>query len=237
MISKRIIVLANSRKHYPMSCVAGRELTGQGAGSTVWGGWIRPVSDHDEGALSFVERKLGGPVDPKPLDVIDVPLAACVNDPTQPENWLIEKGQRWSKALSAKPGDLSSLIEEPANLWLQPGQKPDRADESFLRRMARIQSLYLIRPERFAFLIRSRTWEGETKKKLRAIFSYNGQSYDLALLDPLIGRKYFPDFPRIQDGFVETEDFRRGLLCVSLTPPFENGPHYKVVATVFEVPE
>src|ERR1051326_7855244 len=96
MTIKRILVLANSAKHYPKSCVAGRELIDE-AGKTAWGGWIRPVSNHDEGALDIVERRLPDGKDPNPLDVIQLPLSANENNPLQPENWLIQLGQAWTK--------------------------------------------------------------------------------------------------------------------------------------------
>lgn len=98
-----------------------------------------------------------------------------------------------------------------------------------------MQSLYLIRPESFHFQIRARVWEGYAKKQQRGLFTHRGRHYDFALTDPLIGKKYFPDFPRTPEGHIQPADARRILLCVSLTPPFHD-LHYKVIATVFELP-
>ena len=123
MISKRILVLANSTKHHPMRCVAGRELIDEGGGTSRWGGWIRPVSAHDEGALNSGERCLAGTVEPKPLDVVRVPLAAPENSPLQPENWLILKGEVWAKDSVMDAKSLLPLVEEPESLWLDPAQK------------------------------------------------------------------------------------------------------------------
>jgi len=234
MITKRILVLANSTKHHPKSCVAGRELIDEG-GKTRWGGWVRPVSDQDEGALDFAERRLSGAVDPKPLDVVQIPLSAQENNPLQPENWLIEPGHAWVKESATEAAVLPALVEQPENLWFDPVQKSDRASAPELQRLANFQSLYLIRPEGFHFQIRSRVWEGYAKKQQRGIFSYRGKYYDFALTDPLIGRKYFPDYPRTPDGNIQPADSSRILLCVSLTPPFHD-LHYKVIATVFELP-
>jgi hypothetical protein len=233
MITKRILVLANSTKHYPKSCVAGRELIDEG-GRTGWSGWVRPVSNHDEGALDFVERRLSAAVDPKPLDVVQVRLSTPEKNPLQPENWLIEPGQAWMKDSTMEAAVLPALVEQPENLWFDPAQKSDRASAPVLQRLTNFQSLYLIRPEEFHFQIRSRVWEGYAKKQLRGIFSYRGKHYDFALTDPLIGRKYFPDYPRTTDGNIEPADASRILLCVSLTPPFHD-LHYKVIATVFEL--
>jgi len=235
MTTKRILVLANSTKHHPRSCVAGRELVDGGGGKTRWGGWIRPVSNHDEGALDFVERRLADTKDPKPLDVIQLPLSGPENNPLQPENWAIQTGQVWSKESSCETQTLLPLVEEPESLWLDPSQKSDRASTPVLQRLPSLQSLYLIRPEVFHFQIRSRVWDGYAKKQLRGLFTYKGRHYDFSLTDPLIGQKYFPDYPRKQEGVIEPKDSRRILLCVSLTPPFLD-LHYKVIATVFELP-
>ena len=104
-----------------------------------------------------------------------------------------------------------------------------------LQKLSHFQSLYLIRPEKFHFQIRSRVWDGYPMKQQRGIFNYRGRHYDFALTDPLIGRKYFPDYPRTPDGDIQPADASRILLCVSLTPPFHD-LHYKVIATVFELP-
>jgi len=216
-----------------MRCVAGREVTGDGT----WGGWIRPVSSHDEGALTAGERRLADGGDPKPLDVIRVSLSAQENNPLQPENWLIQVGQVWSKESSCNAETLVSLIEDPSDLWIQPGQQTDRVHTSCLRGLPSIQSLYLIRPESFALEIRSKTWNSETKKKMRAVFTYKRKYYDLALEDPSIGRKYFANFPKVADGKVTPPT--QVLLCVSLPQEFrefkEPGYHFKVVATVLEL--
>ncbi|MGD1088181.1 MAG: hypothetical protein ABR955_05595 [Verrucomicrobiota bacterium] len=235
MTIKRILVLANSTKHHPKSCVAGRELIDEEGGKIRWGGWVRPVSSHDEGALDFVERRLSGGADPKPLDVIQLPLFEQTSNPLQPENWLIQVDQPWFKESSLQSQVLSSLIEEPDSLWLDTSQKSDRVSATVLLQLPNLQSLYLIRPETFYFQIRSRVWDGYAKKQQRGLFTYRGRHYDFALTDPVIGQKYFPDYPRTQEGIIEPKDPRQIFLCVSLTPPFHE-LHYKVIATVFELP-
>ncbi|MBI2948389.1 MAG: hypothetical protein HYY23_12160 [Verrucomicrobia bacterium] len=237
MITKRILVLANSTKHYPKSCVAGRELIDEG-GKTRFRGWIRPVSNHDEGALDFVERRLATGTDAKPLDIVQLSLHSLQGDQIQPENWLIEPGQAWTQISAISVQDLIPLVEEPQDLWLQPGQRNDRVQKSFLLQRAEPRSLYLIKPEQFWFEVRSKTWENTTKKKIRAGFTYKRQYYSLALEDPVIVRKHFPDFSKAADGDVQIRN--QVLLCVSLPQEFrefkEPGYHFKIVATVFELP-
>jgi hypothetical protein len=236
MIIKRILVLANSTKHHPMRCVAGRELLEEMDGKNRWGGWIRPVSSHDEGALNTGERRLADAQDPRPLDVVQLPLEAPEDNALQPENWRIRQGEVWTKESVMDSRCLLTVVEQPESLWLEPAQKNDRASGDVLQSLPNHQSLYLIRPVAFRFLIRSRIWEGYAKRQLRGLFTYRGQHYDFALTDPLIGQKYFPDYPRTPEGYREPSDPRRILICVSLTPPFHD-LHYKVIATVFELPE
>lgn len=235
MITKQILVLANSTKHYPRSCVVGRELVRESEGKTRWAGWVRPVSNHDEGALDFAERRLSNGRDSRPLDVIRLFLAGPENNHLQPENWLIGSGQSWVKESVFRAGVLSSLVETPDSLWFDPTQKSDRASALVLQQLPCFQSVYLIRPEGFRFQIRSRIWDGYAKKQQRGIFNYRGRHYDFAITDPLIGRNYFPDYPQTPEGVIEPADHNRILLCVSLTPPFHD-LHYKVIATVLELP-
>lgn len=235
MVTKRILVLANSIKRQ-RRCVAGCELIDEEAGKFRWGDWIRPVSNHDEGALDFVERRLADGKDPKPLDVIQLSLSNPENNPLQPENWLIQAGQPWIKESSLAPQVIPSLLKEPDDLWLQPGQKSDRANPAFLQHLSNLQSLYLVRPESFQFEIRSTTWEGRAKKQLRGLFKYKQHRYDFTLTDPLISRKYFPVFHQAAEGYSKPNGPSQILLCISLTPLFKDGLHYKVIATVFELP-
>lgn len=235
MTIKRLLVLANSTKHHPMRCVAGRELLSDAVAGRQFGGWVRPVSAHDEGALSDRERLLPDRAEASPLDVVEVSLSAPEGNPLQPENWFLEPTSAWRRISLLHSEVLRDLLEEPPHLWFDPSKKSDRAGADFLGSLPALRSLYLIRPLGFQFEIRSRNWDGYAKKQVRGRFSYRGRYYNLPVTDPLIGKKYFPDYPRTPEGSIQPEVERDVLLCISLTPPF-NGLHYKVVATVFELP-
>jgi len=231
---KRVFILANSYKHHPMRCVAGREVLQDEKGQAHCGGWIRPVTDHDEGALRLDECCYTDGSNAQPLDVADMPLSQPENDPIQPENWFIQSGLHWQKVGNWNVALAAQLVEQPPNLWLEPGQKTDRVSPAFLGRMAQRQSLHLIQPDSFHLKIETKTWEGQRKKRMRGIIRYRGQTYDFGLTDPLIDKKYCPDFHNAPDGVVRLKHDDQNVLCVSLTPEFQ-GLHYKVVAAVLEL--
>jgi len=228
--AKRLFILANSIKKRHR-CVAGREITTDAEGRSSWGKWIRPVSTHDEGAITKNECRLDDNCIPKLFDVIEIPFMQYENDPTQPENWIIQKDSTWNKITKKSLQEAIDLVESPENLWLQTSVKQDRVTSDYLLSLENHQSLYLIKPENFRFLIETKPWNG--KRRVRGLFKYNGVSYNFSLTDPEIGRKYFPNFSNIPDDIINLEDQDNCLLCVSLTPEFQ-GYNYKIVATVIE---
>lgn len=233
-MKKMVFILANSFKHHPMRCIAGREVIQDEKGQVRWGGWIRPVTNHDEGALRLDECWYSDGSNPKPLDVADIHLGAAENDQIQPENWFIDPNHRWEKVGERAVSVAAQVAEQPGDLWLEHGQKTDRVSPDFLGRIARRQSLCLIRPESLHLKIETKTWEGQRKKRVRGILRYRGQMYDLGLTDPLIEHKYCPDFHNAADGVIRLKHDDQNLVCVSLTPLFQ-GLHYKVIAAILEL--
>lgn len=230
MPEKRLFVLANSIKKQNR-CVAGREIITPPDGQDYWGGWIRPVSNHDEGAIGLSECRLDDHCIPEPLDVVSVPCDQCENCQTQPENWQIKPEGQWSKIGRWGIQNAQQLIESPLNLWSQLGQPTDRVSPSFLNSIPNHQSLYLIHPEGFRFVIEinPRT----DRKRARGHFHYHGQFYNFSVTDPAASRKYFPFINNVPEGPIELENPGGSFICVSLTPEFM-GYHYKIIVTVFE---
>jgi hypothetical protein len=233
-MKKKVFILANSIKHSPMRCIAGREVILNEMGEARWGGWVRPVTDHNEGALRLDECCYSDSSSPKPLDVADIPLSIPENDQIQPENWFIQPNQRWIKASELDVSVAAQLAEQPSNLWLEAGQKTDRVSPDFLSRMERRQSLCLIRPDSLHLQIETKNWEGKSKKRVRGIFRFSGQTYDLGVTDPLIEQKYCPNFRNAPDGMIHLKHDDQNLVCVSLTPLFQS-LHYKVIAAILEL--
>ena len=143
--SKHVLILANSVKHWPGVCIAGREILSRSKSYSI-GPWIRPVSANGEGELSPSETKLAGSKQPAVMDFIEVPFSHHVGDPLQPENWLIDASQRWRSvnAVYQRPS-LELLTEEPKSIWLQKkNERVDRVSPEYLKKTPPDQSLYLI---------------------------------------------------------------------------------------------
>ncbi len=171
MPEKKLFVLANSIKKQ-QRCIAGIEIVTGKDGEEYWGNWIRPVTHHDEGAISMSECRLQDGAIPAPLDVVQVPLTSPENSATQPENWFIKQGANWRKITSWSRKEAQRLTETPPDLWLEPGVKQDRVRPQYLLSQKSRQSLYLIQPVNFRFLVEITNWEGIEKKRIRGVFNY-----------------------------------------------------------------
>jgi len=147
---KNILVLANSIKKQHR-CVAGREIVKHPDGKEGWGEWIRPVTHHDEGAVSLPECRLQDGTVPLPFNVIQVTVATRENNRAQPENWYVQPGVQWRRIAIREKDVACDLIETPENLWLEPGVKQDRVSARYLLSQRTHQSLYLIQPDSFCF--------------------------------------------------------------------------------------
>lgn len=242
MPAKHICVLANSVKN-KNRCVAGFEIKQTSGGQTEWGSWIRPISPHDNGAVNFNERRLSNRHDnqePQILDIIEISLKQHEVDPIQPENWLLDSTRSWKWIGTIPWREILAQAERPVDLWLENRKFPERVSTGYLRRQTGVQSLYWIRPQKIHLEVHTEynRAEGRNKRVRRVLFSYNWFNYDLPLTDPEIEAHYFPEFPNEKEG-VRRIDLASGnhcLMCVSCTPVF-NGFHYKVVATILELPE
>lgn len=224
-LSKQFVVLANSYKkgHGALRCVAGREIVGNLDGDFVVEGWVRPMSHNEwnEGALAPHHFTFGNGAQATLLDVVQCDFLRPNGNAAQPENWLLNEDASWTKLGKVTPELLSSMIEDPVDLWIQPGEKTDRVAPDFLPAHSLRQSLLLIRIPR-GFL-------SERNKGYRLAFHYKGASYDLAVTDPRITQAFVAEHGHL---------VRDAIACVSLTQPFQGyyqpkAYHYKIIATIF----
>jgi hypothetical protein len=218
-------------------------VKGASNGKLEWGPWIRPVSPHDNGAVNFNERRLfnrRNNQEPQILDVVEISLKQHEADPIQPENWLVDSSKAWKWIGSIPWNEIAAREERPCDLWLENRKFPERVSTNYLQRQANVQSLYWIRPQKIHLEVHTEynRSEGRNKRVRKVLFSYNWLNYVLPLTDPVLEQNYFPDFPSDKEG-VRRIDLASGnncLMCVSCTPVF-NGFHYKVIATILELPE
>lgn len=218
---KHLVVLANSVKHDPGRCIAGREIISEDGNLRI-GPWVRPISTIGEGELYHQQFALLDGTLPQTFDVIEVHVGVPASEPTQPENWyVLNDGHQWRRVHRWAIGDvMGRLVENPQNLWLQPGVKSDRVTKEFLALSPPEQSLHLINVQEATVT--------KSGRKFRVRFLFNGTDYDLAVTDPLIAK-----ITQGQQVFA----ISRCLLCVSLAPAFLNQYdgkeyHYKLAATV-----
>jgi hypothetical protein len=108
---KRIVCLANSRKHSGR-CIAGKEVLERG-----YGPWIRPISARPSAEVSEEERRYETGRDPRVLDIIDIPMIAAAPVLHQTENHVIDAEHYWTKTNELPWADLKRLVDNPAMLW------------------------------------------------------------------------------------------------------------------------
>lgn len=237
MVTKRVLILANSIKK-SARCVAGREFL-EDASDTRLGQWIRPVSGLDEGELKTEHFRLRSGESARVLDIVDMDLVSHKNDPGQPENWLLADKAPWTKVRSLLATSVASLQEDPPNLWMESNSRSNRIAVDAQSRRNPQSSIVMIRPSNLKIeLWRERNpWRDYVQRKTQAAFRYRGQDYSLSLTDPVFSQQHCSNHPKEEEGVQTIVPPCRDncLLCVSLTPPF-NGYHYKLVATVLDLP-
>ena len=221
--TKLIVCLANSRK-LSGRCIAGRELVGGGLG-----GWIRPVSDRPHEEVSEYERNYADGSDPQVLDVIEVPLLDPRATRYQRENWLLDPDIYWEKLEQWGWGQVSSLIEPVASLWID-GHKTyhGKNDKMSLDVAARLQSsLVLIHVARLQIEVFAPGANfGDTKRRVLARFEHALTEYGLWVTDPRYERRFLA----LPDG---TYELGESCLTISLGEPLR-GEVYKLVAAIIE---
>lgn len=237
MIVKRIVILANSIKHQKR-CVAGREVWFKD-GKHRLGAWVRPVSSTGKGEIALEQSTLPDGSQPAVLEIIDVPLSGHAEDPTQPENWNLSTDKPWHRVTTVPPVPLEMLREEPAELWHEWNQNTDRISNAAVLSGSQLASLYMIKPRNFRLVasIDRDGPAGQDRRRRRAVFEYGKDRYNLSVTDPTVDDRYLNPFPRPSEvpRKVVLPSGDNCLLCVSRTPMFNDGNHYKIVATVIEM--
>lgn len=218
--TKRIVCLANSRKQSGY-CVAGKEID-----AGVVGEWIRPVSSREHEEVSDGEERCTDRALPQLLDFIDIPLIRKSNNSRQPENWLLDPSSRWKRQGGMRWHGLFGMNDSPAQLW----SNDSHSGGGIANRVALDEadnvdaSLYLLKLSQLRLHVTTETFDGRSKRPVRAEFSHAKHVYRLSLTDGPIEA----EFRRRGDG---TYDIGECFITVSLGEPFD-GFCYKLVAAV-----
>ena len=220
------ICLANSRK-LSGRCVAGLRTDGNG--------WIRPVSDLEDGRLVEEHYTLDDGCEAQLLDVVRVEVVKPQVLPHQPENWILAK-KPWKLLRRISPADAMrhlepALIPGPDLL----GNRSDRVAVVDLKKRAAASSLALVAPESLEWTV-TKSMRGN--RQIRAVFELRKTSYDLVVTDPRWERRLsslqLGTHPREA---ASLERNFRVLFTVSLSEPFEAQAHcFKLVAGVLVLP-
>lgn len=223
--NRTLVCLANSIKHHPSRCIAGKEWSAAGVGP-----WLRPVAAYnvDEGAIPPITSRLQDGTQPQVLDIIEIPFARAVPHGCQVENHLVNGGA-WLKTGRIAWTQLEGMVETPWSLWGQGNSSRNGLNDRLsLAEAARHRSsLHLVRPANLRVVVRTTGAEfNNPKKGMRALFNLRGIEYSLKVTDPR-----YTDRIRQCDEDVEYA-LDGGILCVSISEPLENY-HYKLIATIF----
>lgn len=222
---KRIVLLANSRKHSDR-CIAGREVNEGG-----FSGWIRPVSARSGESVNWQERSYGLTMEPQLLDVIDVPIRRHKPHGNQTENWLLYPYSQWKKVGVLNYAQAKQLAETPAALWNTGFSTSNNLNDKVSAESAKAftNSICMIKVDALSM----RVWApglafGDRKRRVQASFSYSGVNYAMWLTDAALEHAILNG----KDGYF---DCRECLITVSLSEPHDLGGiinHYKLAAAI-----
>ncbi len=221
-MKRKIICLANSRKYYGR-CIAGKEVNGLD--------WIRPISSRDNEELLLSHIKYSNGAEVGLLDIIELDLTKRKPAQYQPENWLINEKVKWEKSGFFEVNKLDKICDNPKTLWLV-DKSNDRVPEDYWKNNQIKSSLYLIKPS--SFYLKREDYDppnGPTKKKIRAVFDYNGVQYDFRVTDVAIESTY------LNKGEGEYRlNCSATYLCISLSEPFMRMGNscFKLVASIIQ---
>ena len=204
------------------------------------GGWVRPVSDRGDEAVSSFERQYRDHSEPRVLDVIDVPVLEERPNTYQSENWLLDPHPSrppvfWSKVCRVTLDDLPQFTDPAGPLWID-GHSSDKGRNDRIPLYlanALDSSLRLIQVDRLELS----TTKAESKLKVQGVspykvqgrFQYDGVEYWLSVTDPIY-EQAFGERPN------SSYTLEACFLTISLGGPHK-GYAYKLIAAIISPSE
>ena len=221
MIYKRIVLLANSRKHAER-CLAGIELNQNPKK------WIRPVSSRPGEGLNEAERHYKNNIEPATLDIVDVPLIQPNPHGCQRENWLVSPRDYWIKQGSMSYNDVLPLAQPPLILWKNGNSTYNGINDEVPTEEAQksTYSICLLESPHVTIHVFN-NYVGQ--KKVHAEFIHAGVRYRLSVTDSI----YEPHFKSKPLG---SYNMGTCILTISIGEPFNKNDgksyQYKLVAGI-----
>jgi len=238
MTTFEIICLAKSTK-IGGTCIAGIKTDGSG--------WLRPVSEDGDGTLYRKHYILDSGCEPELFEIIRIPCLQPSPECHQPENWLIDPCAKWtlvgSPTLDQLQSLLNPLILKHSNYPELLGNKYEKISYDSLIEIPSKSSLAIIKPKNLQWSIISY----DNKKKIKASFLLNGNTYDLSVTDPIwksqmenLNEGTYSCLRVIEELEIVNFDPDNFLLTISLGKPFIPTGYnkkycYKLVAAVINV--
>lgn len=227
MQTKRIVVLANSRKHSER-CVAGREILPNG-----YGGWIRPVSARNGHGIDDRDSTYIDGNALQVLDVVDVPLVEPRPYACHTENCLISDPHHWVKVGAFDWGQASALAENHPTLWTNGDSTNagmnDQIEVSKAKNFTSSICLIHVNSVELHVLAPGAAY-GNFKRRVQARFAFNGTVYWLWTQDLVIEKLY------LTYAVGTVTRLGESLIAVSLAEATEKRPgesyHYKLAAAI-----
>jgi hypothetical protein len=229
MTSKKIMCLANSRKHAGR-CVAGRELSANGTA----GSWVRPVSERPTHEVSFPERKYQDGTEPEVGDVLYLAVKSAAPHENQTENWVLDNGYYWVKERHAQWEEILAVAENPTTLWQNGDSTWEGRNDQIRHAIAAglPTSICMIHVQDLVVhVVITGADFNNPRKRVQARFTHRGVAYWLWVTDAVIEPAYMNR---------EVGQYPLGECCVtvSLSEPHakNNGDVYvyKLVAAIIQ---
>ena len=215
-MNKEIILLACSKKHNNY-CVAGIDVGN--------GEWVRIVSDDTviSEAVSADDIRFEDGTLPQLLDIIRVPVLGRRPNYYQPENYILDDRNYWSRIGRANPAEVAANYATDRHEYLFYNTAKS-IESNFIKGLREDEKFSLIAVIPKNLHIQVKQWpEG---KKLEVSFTYNGRLYRyLKITDP----EFLQEFLWRDEGNYSLGE--NVLLVVSMGENY-HGAHYKLVSGV-----
>nr|WP_233578158.1 hypothetical protein [Tautonia sociabilis] len=189
---------------------------------------MRPISIRPTHEISEEERRFEDGTTPQLLDLITIPIIAPTPVGHQTENVLIDAQYYWEKVGASTWDELGSLLDHPPTLWANGNStfhgSHDRVGATAAASLR--SSLLLIQPDDLRIRVSGESqYAGPPRRRVRAMFNYNGDYYSLIVTDPVAEQALLA----MPDADYTVPD---AYLTISLSEPHSDGDCYKLVAAV-----